>query len=102
MHCKTYTKFHVYYILLFLGIIFAECRKASDLKPINTSTSSNAVVRTGPPNIILIIGDDEGVEVPTYSGGSSYSTPNLDFMASNGEQFSQAYCHPDGFPSRLA
>src|SRR5215831_14584706 len=102
MRCKPYIKSHVFCLLFFLGIMFSECRKTSDLKPINSSTLSTATVRTGPPNIILVIGDDIGVEVPTYSGGSSYSTPNLDFMAANGVQFSQAYCHPDGFPSRLA
>lgn len=84
-------------------LVFLGCSKTSDFKPVgNAQSSSNASVRTGPPNIILIVGDDIGVEVPSYSGGSSYSTPNLDFMANSGMQFSQAYCHPDGFPSRLA
>ncbi len=54
------------------------------------------------PNVILILIDDMGYEVPSYSGGQSYETPSLDFMAYNGMQFSQCYCHPDGFPSRLA
>ena len=54
------------------------------------------------PNIIFFMADDFGYELPTYTGGQSYSTPNLDFMAANGIQFTNAYSHPDGYPSRLA
>lgn len=53
-------------------------------------------------NIIYIMSDDIGYEIPTYNGGSSYSTPNLDFMAANGVQFPNFFSHPDGSPSRLA
>lgn len=53
------------------------------------------------PNIILIIGDDVGYDIPTFFGGRSYSTPNLDYMAANGMTFSHFYSQPDGFPSRL-
>ena len=54
------------------------------------------------PNIIVIMADDFGYELPAYTGGESYNTPNLDFMAANGIQFTNAYSHPDGYPSRLA
>lgn len=54
------------------------------------------------PNIILIIGDDVGREIPTYNGGQSYNTTNIDFMAANGMQFPYFFSHPDGPPSRLA
>ncbi len=53
-------------------------------------------------NIVYIMSDEVGYEIPTYNGGQSYSTPNLDFMAANGVQFSNFYSHPDGGPSRLA
>lgn len=53
------------------------------------------------PNIILIIGDDVGYDIPTFFGGRSYNTPNLDFMAANGMTFTHFYSQPDGFPSRL-
>ena len=53
-------------------------------------------------NIILFLGDDIGYEVPSYTGGKSYSTPNMDFLAANGCFFKHAYSHPDGYPSRLA
>lgn len=89
-------------IACFAALMFYGCRKSPDFTPVSAATSSNTSARSGPPNIILVIGDDIGVEVPTYSGGESYSTPNLDFMAGNGVQFTQFFCHPDGFPSRLA
>jgi arylsulfatase A len=53
-------------------------------------------------NIIFIMSDDIGYEIPTYNGGQSYSTPNLDKMAANGVQFPNFFSHPDGGPSRLA
>ena len=53
-------------------------------------------------NIILLLADDVGYEVPAYTGGKSYSTPNMDYLAANGAFFQHAYSHPDGYPSRLA
>ncbi len=63
---------------------------------------SDRVVQNLKPNVIIFIADDLGYEIPTFTGGQSYSTPNLDFMAANGIQFSKCYSHPDGYPSRLA
>ncbi len=60
------------------------------------------VPKSGKPNVILIVADDFGYELPGYTGGQSYSTPNLDFMAANGMQFTNMFCYPDGFPSRIA
>ncbi len=91
-------------IALFIVLIsLASCTKEfkqTPLTPQNVS-SINSIV-PAKPNIILIIADDVGREIPTYSGGQSYSTPNLDFMAGSGMQFPYFYSHPDGPPSRLA
>ena len=93
--------------LFLLFIIFFTCISAckKEFKNIDTNENSNSgkfLSRNFKPNIILIIVDDMGYEIPTFTGGQSYNTPNLDFIASKGIQFTQAYCHPDGFPSRLA
>src|SRR5258706_8758053 len=82
---------------------FASCRKEFD-KKMDTGGNASASARmlASKPNIILIIGHDVGREIPTYNGGQSYSTPNLDFMAANGMQFPYFFSHPDGPPSRLA
>ncbi len=53
------------------------------------------------PNIILIMADDLGVETLGSYGGSSYKTPNLDFLAARGMRFNQAYATPLCTPSRL-
>src|SRR2546423_15532986 len=53
------------------------------------------------PNIILILGDDVGYEVPTVNGGESYATPNLDMMARNGMRFIQCHATPLCSPSRF-
>lgn len=55
----------------------------------------------GKPNIILILADDIGYEVPTYTGGQSYSTPNLDKMAASGLQFTHCFSMPLSSPSRF-
>ncbi|MEO7209713.1 MAG: sulfatase-like hydrolase/transferase [Chitinophagaceae bacterium] len=92
---------------LFIFLTFSACQK--DFKNIDDQIANEGNSVTGrfdpgksKPNIILIIVDDMGYEIPTFTGGQSYNTPNLDFMAKRGIQFTQAYCHPDGFPSRLA
>ncbi len=98
-------KLNIFLLLIFTCLI--SCKK--DFKNIDDQLANNEgnsitgrFTDKSRPNIILIIVDDMGYEIPTFTGGQSYSTPNLDFMAAKGIQFTQAYCHPDGFPSRLA
>jgi arylsulfatase A len=42
-----------------------------------------------------------GYEIPTFTGGQSYSTPNLDQLAQNSLQFAQCYTSPNCSPSRV-
>lgn len=44
-----------------------------------------------PPNIVLIMLDDAGLGDFGCYGGTAIDTPNIDAMAENGMQFSQAY-----------
>ncbi|MEO8710981.1 MAG: sulfatase-like hydrolase/transferase [Parafilimonas sp.] len=87
---------------LFLFVIIAAgCRKTefsemADSTGINSDASASAQ-----PNVILILADDIGYEVPTYTGGQSYSTPNIDFLASHGMQFTQSHTAPLCSPSRF-
>ncbi|TWU27894.1 sulfatase-like hydrolase/transferase [Bythopirellula polymerisocia] len=50
------------------------------------------------PNILLILADDVGSEVPQCYGGESYATPRIDQLAQEGMRFEHAYamavCHP--------
>lgn len=83
---------------------FLSCNKQFDQKAglVQQDNSTALNLAAGKPNIVLIIGDDVGREMPTYNGGESYNTPNLDMMASGGMQFPYFFSHPDGPPSRIA
>ena len=93
---------------IFLGMItlllisFGSCKKDFQQDAQSQASQKNLAIKSNKPNIILIIGDDVGRDIPTYNGGQSYSTPNLDFLAANGKQFPYFFAHPDGPPSRLA
>ncbi|MEC8014129.1 MAG: sulfatase-like hydrolase/transferase, partial [Verrucomicrobiota bacterium] len=47
-----------------------------------------------PPNILLIMADDVGIEGFGCYGGSSYSTPYIDKLAKDGMRFTHAYSQP--------
>lgn len=87
--------------ICFLLITFYSCRKTDEII-VKNAEQENISSRPGRPNIILFMADDVGYEVPEFTGGKSYQTPTLNFMAANGMQFTQCFSHPDGFPSRLA
>src|SRR4051812_47455389 len=43
------------------------------------------------PNIVFILADDLGWKDVGYAGSTFYRTPNIDRLAREGKQFSQAY-----------
>lgn len=53
------------------------------------------------PNIVLIMADDLGFECIGANGGTSYKTPVLDDLASQGVRFSHCYSQPICTPSRV-
>lgn len=54
-----------------------------------------------PPNIILIMADDLGMETIGTYGGEDYATPRLDQLAAEGMQFQNCYSNPLCTPSRV-
>src|SRR5690242_9719416 len=86
-------------------IMISACQKSHLLPKLPDSTSvSNPPPDSIPnakPNIILILGDDIGYEVPGYTGGESWSTPNIDQMAAQGLQFTRCFGSPMCAPSRF-
>ena len=54
-----------------------------------------------PLNVILIMADDLGYETIGAYGGTSYQTPEIDRMASNGMRFDHCYAQPLCTPSRI-
>jgi arylsulfatase A len=91
-----------FFLLLASAFLFAGCEKdfkAKDLNAASDYVSDDA--RSSKPNIILILADDVGYEIPTYTGGQSYKTPNLDKLSKAGMQFTQCYSSPMCSPSRV-
>lgn len=91
-----------YHLPLFIIAIFlfAACKKTDNLAEIamGADNSTNAQKRM---NVIVIFGDDVGMEVPEYFGGQSYSTPRINQMAAEGAQLNQTFTSPLCSPSRV-
>ncbi|QEC66614.1 sulfatase-like hydrolase/transferase [Panacibacter ginsenosidivorans] len=93
-------KIYLALLISLISMVFNACKK--DIHSIESSSAlSIDLLATGKPNIILIIGDDVGYDIPTFNGGESYETPNLDFMAFNGVYFPNCFAMPDGPPARI-
>ncbi|HEX5154548.1 MAG TPA: sulfatase-like hydrolase/transferase [Parafilimonas sp.] len=89
-------------IIFFLFILFiTSCRKADFTEAITADSNVAAINAAVKPNIILILADDVGYETPNYTGGQSYSTPGLNYMAANGTRFTNCYTAPLCSPSRF-
>ncbi len=52
------------------------------------------------PNIVVILADDLGIECLSSYGGTSYETPNLDKLATQGMRFTHVFSNPLCSPSR--
>lgn len=85
-------------IFFSFSILLSSCRKTAFVKSANQS--SNAVTKYK-PNIILILADDIGYEIPTCDGGQSYTTPAIDNLAAKGVRFTQCHVCPNCSPSRV-
>ncbi len=79
---------------IFFIILSGSCKKESAPGP-------PPVHSADAPNIILILSDDVGYEVPTVNGGQSYATPNIDQMTNEGMRFTQCHSAPTCSPSRF-
>ena len=92
-------------LLAFVFYIFAisACNKPDfQNKNLTVSTSTDLVAsnKTDMPNILLLVADDVGYEIPTYTGGERYETPHIDSLAWAGRQFTDANSCPNCSPSR--
>jgi arylsulfatase A-like enzyme len=54
-----------------------------------------------PPNVILFMTDDMGMECLRCYGGETYETPNLDRLANEGMKFTNCFSQPLCTPSRV-
>jgi arylsulfatase A len=79
-------------LVLFAGTI------AGSTQPVAVGAEENS---HRPPNILLIMADDVGREVLGCYGGTSYATPHLDRLATNGMRFTHCYSMPVCHPTRI-
>lgn len=68
------------------------------LSAIVTGDFCNAADR--PPNILLIMADDVGVDAIGCYGGTSYKTPHIDALAKSGMRFNHCFSMPVCHPTR--
>lgn len=90
----------VFACLLAALLFLSACEKVSQTKYTASQQESLASVNSK-KNIIIIIEDDIGYEIPTYTGGQTYNTPQMDILAQNGMQFTHCYSNAMCSPSRI-
>ncbi len=101
---KTPTKKYLVTALAAIATLFLvySCNKTKDFKAVTeTDGVSSNLTTTTKPNIVFILGDDVGVDIPTCYGGQSYQTPNIDMMAQLGMKFTECHSSPLCSPSRV-
>lgn len=93
-----------FFMLAVFAVLFiGGCKKDfKDAAPVSAADENGLAQKVASkPNIIFILADDVGYEVPTIDGGQSYSTPNIDKLAQNGMRFTQCHASPLCSPSRF-
>jgi len=91
---------HAFACLLPVLLLVNACEKVSQNKYI-ASQQESLTSNNAKKNIIIILEDDIGYEIPTYTGGQSYSTQQMDILAQNGMQFTHCYASAMCSPSRI-
>jgi len=99
-HILPFNYYFSFAVFSFVFLFFVSCRKIISLNDTSISSQKSNQL-AGKPNIIFIVGDDCGFEIPTCNGGESYSTPNIDLLSENGMRFTQCYALPLCSPSRI-
>ncbi len=90
------------WMLFILSIIYLPgCHSLSEKELDDNQAAIKLNSQNKSINIILILADDYGYEIPTYTGGQSYQTPNIDALAASGMQFTQCRAMPLCSPSRF-
>lgn len=96
----TKTALKAYAFLSYGLLCFASCEKKELSRTFTSANQTETFNAQRKPNVILIMCDDIGYEVPTVNGGQSYETPNIDLIAKRGMRFTQCHSSPFCAPSR--
>jgi arylsulfatase A len=94
---------HFYALMFFFFLIIFSCTKINENKIIDSGEPPSSLkLSDSKLNVILIVEDDIGYEIPTYTGGQSYKTPVMDSLANLGMQFTHCYAGAMCSPSRIS
>lgn len=69
---------------------------------LNSSQSTTSGSNTSPPNVLIIITDDQGLSDVGFYGNPSLETPNLDALARNSVRLEDFLASPTCSPTRAA
>jgi arylsulfatase A len=86
--------------LFFIIIALHACTKITDTKALNDEQESSLIF-SAKKNIIIILEDDIGYEIPSYTGGRSYNTPQMDLLSKKGMKFTHCFSSALCSPSRI-
>jgi len=97
---KSYQMYWLLAFITFTGCSRDDTGNNSDGSP--TNNPSNPIENTNPPNILLIIADDMGLDAtPVYSVGTSTpNMPNLEMLMNSGVRFNNVWSNPVCTPTR--
>jgi arylsulfatase A len=93
-------------IPVFICAIFTSCIKDPVLreKSFDNRVSDGSMAHASipiKPNVIIFLADDIGYEIPNYTGGISYSTPNINLASRRAIVYRHCYASPLCSPSRF-
>lgn len=84
-----------FYWILCIGLILVEgCdtpSKESNNEQNNEQAESDSAEVTSKPNIIMLVGDDQGYPYFGFMGADYVQTPNMDKLAESGIVFTDSY-----------
>ena len=95
------TKFKSLTTAIIIVALLSGCEKQFTSKDSAAVHDAVGSLISDKPNIVMIVSDDIGYEIPTADGGRSYSTPNIDKIAKGGIRFTQVRAAPLCSPSRF-
>ncbi|WP_369047807.1 sulfatase-like hydrolase/transferase [Tenacibaculum sp. UWU-22] len=89
---KRLTKLKLLYSLVIILVGFSCSGTKSEAKSTAKSVAVNTSNRAQqPPNVIIILTDDQGYNDVSFNGSPDIKTPNIDRIANNGVRFSNGY-----------
>jgi len=88
-------------VIAFWILLFLACTKVDTNLKTDGNVQPSSAFPASKPNIIFVLEDDIGYEVPTYTGGQSYSTSVMDSLARSGMQFTHCFASGMCSPSRV-